>query len=313
MVSTTSKKSSAPAATPWIRWLLIIGVAVLALLLLVLFAKWLRSQQPVQEFLNNFPGTTELPASAPVGLPAWLGWQHFLNAFFMVLIVRTGWLVRTTQRPDAYWTRKNTGLIRTKVKPTKISLDLWLHQGLDVLWLINGVVFFVLLFATGQWMRIVPTSLEIFPNALSAVLQYASLDWPHENGWINYNSLQVLTYFLTVFIAAPLAAISGARLSGVWPKNVAKLNKAYPIELARAIHFPVMLYFVFFIIVHVTLVLATGGLRNLNHMYAANDDAGWVGFWYFAGSLVVMIAAWLLARPLFLRPIASTLGTVTKK
>lgn len=311
MVSTDSKRASAPPI-PWIKGFLIMGAAVMTLLLLVLLAKWLRSQPDVQVFLETFPGSTDLPASAPVGMPAWLGWQHFLNAFFMVLIVRTGWLVRTKQRPEGYWTRNNTGLIRTKGRPTKISLDLWLHQSLDVLWMVNGIIFSALLLATGQWMRIVPISLDIVPNALSALLQYASLEWPHENGWVNYNSLQVLAYFATVFIAAPLAALTGVRMSAVWPKTAVKLNRIYPIEVARAIHFPVMLYFVLFIIVHITLVLTTGALKNLNHMYAASEDAGWLGFWFFAASLVVMIAAWLLARPLFLRPIASTMGKVTK-
>src|SRR5699024_3266243 len=117
-------------------------------------------------------------------------------------------------------------------------------QSLDILWLVNGVVFVVLLFATGHWARIVPTSWEVFPNALSTMLQYMSLDWPTENGWVNYNSLQQLAYFSVVFLAAPLAAITGVRLSGVWPNNATTLNKIYPIELARAIHFPVMLFFV---------------------------------------------------------------------
>ena len=145
------------------------------------------------------------------------------------------------------------------------------------------MVFAVLLFATGQWMRIVPTSWDVFPNALSAALQYASLNWPTENGWVNYNALQLLTYFITVFIAAPLAFITGLRMSSAWPKKAAGLNKAFPIEWARAVHFPVMIYFVAFIVVHVFLVLATGALRNLNHMYAVTDDDGWLGFWFFAG------------------------------
>jgi thiosulfate reductase cytochrome b subunit len=173
-------------------------------------------------------------------------------------------------------------------------------------------VFVVLLVASGQWMRIVPTSWGIFPNALSTAIQYASLNWPTENGWVNYNSLQVIAYFLTVFIAAPLAAITGIRMSGAWPARATKLNKVYPVQLARAIHFPVMLYFVLFIIVHVTLVFATGALRNLNHMFASRDDGSWAGFWIFAVSLVVIIAAWLAARPLVLRPIASLGGKVSR-
>jgi hypothetical protein len=246
-----------------------------------------------------------------VGFPAWLAWQHFLNAFFLLLIIRTGWQVRTTTRPSGHWTRNNKGLIKTKNPPTKITLELWFHLTLDALWILNGIVFAILLFATGQWMRIVPTSWDVFPNALSAALQYASLNWPTENGWVNYNALQLLTYFATVFIAAPLAFISGIRTSSAWPKKATALNKAYPIEVARAIHFPVMIYFVAFIVVHVFLVLATGALRNLNHMYGGSDDA-WVGFWVFVASVAVMVAAWFLARPIFLRPIASLMGKVSR-
>jgi hypothetical protein len=142
------------------------------------------------------------------------------------------------------------------------------------------------------------------PNALSAALQYVSLDWPTENGWVNYNALQQLAYFSTVFIAAPLAAITGFRMSGMWPKKNLKLSAAYPIEWARKVHFPVMLFFVVFIVIHVVLVLATGALRNLNHMYAAQGSVdptayadNWTGFWLFVVSLVVIAAAWVAARP----------------
>jgi sulfoxide reductase catalytic subunit YedY len=69
-----------------------------------------------------------------------------------------------------------------------------------VLWLLNGVVFYVLLFATGQWHRIVPTTWTVFPSAVSVMIQYLSLHWPTESGWVAYNSLQLLAYFLTVFI-----------------------------------------------------------------------------------------------------------------
>ncbi|MHA6667382.1 cytochrome b/b6 domain-containing protein [Homoserinimonas sp. A447] len=297
----------------WFPLVWIIPTALVLLVVAVLLAQWLRGLPDVQSFLTDYPGESELPDGAPVGFPAWLGWQHFLNVLLIVLIIKSGWQVRTTQRPPAYWTRNNTGLIRTKGAPKKISLDLWFHQSLDVLWVLNGLIFYILLFATGQWMRLVPVSWDVFPNALSATLQYVSLSWPVEDGWVNYNSLQLLTYFATVFIAAPLAIITGIRMSGAWPAKATRLNKAYPIEVARAIHFPVMLYFVLFIIVHVTLVLATGALRNLNHMYAMSSDEGsWAGFWIFAASLVVIVVAWFAARPLFLRPVASLMGSVTR-
>jgi thiosulfate reductase cytochrome b subunit len=285
-------------------------IAILGVL--VLLARWLVTMPPVQGFIVEYPGSGRLPGDAPKGLPPWLNWQHFFNAFFMVLIIRTGWQVRTTTRPSGYWTRNNSGLIRTQRPPKKISLDLWLHLTLDALWVLNGIIYIVLLFATGHWMRIVPTSLDVFPNALSALLQYASLDWPLENGWIHYNALQLLSYFVTVFIAAPLAIVSGLRMSEAWPRSANRMNKMYPIELARKIHVPVMVYFVLFTVVHITLVLVTGALRNLNHMFAARDDGGWLGFGLFALALLVIIGSWFLARPLFLRPIASLMGKVSR-
>ena len=273
------------------------GMAVLAV-------RFLLSLPPFQDFLAAYPGEYPLPEGAPVGIPPWLGWQHFFNTFLIVLIIRSGLQVRTEKRPSVFWSPRNNG-------KRKISLNLWFHQSLDILWITNGVIYIVLLFVTGQWMKIVPTSWAVFPNAISAGLQYVSLDWPTENGWVNYNSLQQLAYFATVFIAAPLAIATGVRMSGIWPKNAKALNKAYPVEWARAIHFPVMLYFVAFIMAHVALVLATGALRNLNHMYASQDAINWVGFFIFAASLIVIVIGWIAARPLVLAPIARVFGKVS--
>lgn len=296
----------------WSKFAYAAAAVVIALLILVLAARWFTGLEAVKSFMTTYPGQSQLPATAPVGFPAWLGWQHFLNMFFLVLIIRSGWQVRTAKRPPAHWVRNNKGLIKTKNAPTKISLDLWFHLTLDALWVLNGLIFIIVILFTGQWLRIVPTSWDVFPNAISAGLQYLSLNWPTESGWVNYNALQLLAYFTTVFIAAPLAILTGLRMSGAWPKNARTLNKIYPLPVARKLHFPVMVYFVLFIFAHVTLVLATGALRNLNHMYASRDAANWWGFGVFAASLVVLVGAWFLARPLFLRPIAALMGAVSK-
>jgi thiosulfate reductase cytochrome b subunit len=310
---------SAGAATPgapqrpWVKPALIIGALVVVAVAVVLGARWLRILEPVQEFIVTYDGHASQPESAPVGMPWWLGWQHFLNMFFIVLIIRTGLQVRTERKPPGYWTAKQDSFFSPKGNtPKKVSLSQWLHQALDVLWVVNGVIFVVLLFATGHWMRIVPTSWDIFPNMLSGMIQYASLDWPVENGWVHYNALQVVAYFITVFIAAPLAVISGIRFSTWWPEKAERLTKLYPVEWARAVHFPVMLYFVAFTIVHVFLVFFTGALRNLNHMYTSRDVVDWWGLVIFLVSLVVIAAAWFLTKPVFTTPLATQMGNVTK-
>lgn len=287
-------------------------VAVAALAVLVLIASLLRTLPAIQDFIRSYPGQPALPSWAPIGIPVWLNVQHYLNLFFMVLLVKAGLAVRNTRRPPAYWTRNNSGLIRTKRPPKKVSIDLWWHITVDALWFANGVVFVVLLFATGQWARIVPTSWSVVPNALSAALQYLSLNWPHESAWTGYNGLQMLAYAGVVFVLAPLSALTGLRMSSVWNPDW-KLSKRFPIEAARAVHYPTMFAFVLFVIVHVFLVLTTGALSNLNAMFASNAGDGWLGFVLFAVGIVVVVAAWFAARPVLLSPIARLSGKVTRQ
>ncbi|WP_246134119.1 cytochrome b/b6 domain-containing protein [Microbacterium hatanonis] len=284
---------------------IVVGVVVLTSVagLVVLGARALVAVDPVRGFLVDHPGEYALPAGAPVGIPAWLGWQHFFNTFLIVLIIRSGWQVRRQKRPIAFWSPRGE-------KRRKMSLTVWFHLALDVLWIANGVVYVALLFVSGQWMKIVPTSWEVFPNALAAGLQYATLDWPTHNGWVNYNSLQQLFYFTTVFIAAPAAIVTGARLSMFWPRTADRLNRLLPFDAARRVHVWTMIYFLVFIAVHVALVFATGALRNLNHMYASQDTVNWAGFGIFVASLVVLAAGWIAARPAVLIPIARLFGDV---
>lgn len=282
-----------------------LGGLIVAAGIIVLAARGVTTLPGVPEFLERYPGEYHLPEFVDPGFPAWARWTHFLNIFFIVLIIRSGLQVRHQQKPPAFYTPKKGG--------KKVSINLWLHTSLDLLWLANGVVFVVLLFISGHWARIVPTSWEVFPNAVSAMLQYMTLEWPAENAWVNYNSLQQLMYFIVIFIAAPLAAITGVRMSEWWPKDATKLNKFYPAPLARAIHFPTMIFFVVFVLIHVFLVFTTGILQNLNHMFAGTHADNWVGFIWFVVSLAVVVGGWFAARPMLLAPIANMFGRVSSR
>jgi hypothetical protein len=68
--------------------------------------------------------------------------------------------------------------------------------------------------------EVVRLEIELDPTrATIAAIQYASLDWPSENGRVAYNGLQLISYFLIVFIAAPLMIITGLRMSPAWPRT----------------------------------------------------------------------------------------------
>jgi thiosulfate reductase cytochrome b subunit len=300
------------ARSPWFRLIWIIPAAIVLLAIVVVVAKGIRSTDGFASFLATYPGQSRLPIGAPVGFPIWLSWQHGLNAFFMLFILRTGWRLHLAQRPDAFWTRKNDGRIRTKGAPVRIGIDLWLHIVIDTLWVLDGVVYYVLIVATGQWTRIVPVHWDVIPNAISAGVQYASLDWPTETSWTNYNALQLLSYFAVVFLAAPIAVITGIRISPGFAARFRPLDRLFPTRLAKRIHYWTMIFFAVFIVVHVTLVLTTGALNNLNYMYAARNASDWVGFSIFAASIVLMVVVWFGLRPAMIERLAGLGGTVRR-
>jgi thiosulfate reductase cytochrome b subunit len=312
------------------RWVSVLWLAPISFVLLIVavaVAQHLRTLPAVAQFIADHPGNGyAVRFDRP--MPAWLRWQHVLNLFFLLFIIRAGIQI-FADHPRLYWTRHSTPgrewFRAQKPVPAEplwtakqdsislpahvglpglrhsIGLARWWHLGIDVLWLANGLVFYVLLFATGEWRRLVPTSLAVFPDALSVLIQYLSLKWPADDAWTAYNGLQVLAYFVTVFVAAPLALITGLGMSPALSTRFRRISKVASIQVARSLHFLVMCWFVMFILVHVALVFATGLLRNLDHIYVGTDASDASGLWLFALTLVVLTAAWFAATPFTLR------------
>jgi methionine sulfoxide reductase catalytic subunit len=313
----------------WFNLLWLLPIGFLLLISAVAVAKGLRDQSSVQHLIKRYPGTLEpRHPDATSGFPAWARWQHFFNLFLMIFIIRSG-LQILSDHPRLYWTRHSTpgrdwfriqkpvpadplwtakqdsislpGQVGLPGLRHSIGLARWWHLGVDALWLLNGTIFLVLLFATGRWQRLVPTSWDVFPNALSTLIQYLSLNWPTENGWAAYNGLQLIAYFITVFVAAPLALITGLGMSPALSTRFRRISRPFSIQTARSLHFLVLVWFLVFIVMHVTFVFTTGLLANLNHVYAGRDGQGWLGFWLLAGSMVVVTAGWVAATPFTLR------------
>ena len=131
-----------------------------------------------------------------------------------------------------------------------------------------------LLFATDQWRRLVPTSWIVVTQAWRTFVVYANFHLPPEpNGFYGYNALQQLAYFAVVFIFGPLSILTGIAMSPA----LANRFPLYPRlfggrQAARSIHFVLLLGYIAFLIVHVTLVTLTGFARNMNHIVLGTDD-----------------------------------------
>ncbi len=85
-------------------WLLPVGWGVL--LIAVAAAQGLRNMPAGQRFMARYPGTLTSPGTHP-GLPWWVDVQHFLNALFMIFIIRAG-LQILADHARLYWTRHCT-------------------------------------------------------------------------------------------------------------------------------------------------------------------------------------------------------------
>ena len=251
-------------------------------LLLVVAAAYIQWGTVGLPALPPSPALTPETAAEPYGFPAWLRITHYVNFLFLILLIRSG-LQILMDHPRLYWNVHCTpGTEWLRLTPVEVPKDrVWTAKDdsrhlspwiglpgyrhtvgmarhwhfLSVLfWVGNGLVFVVLLFGTGQWKRLVPTSWQIVPDAWAVFVHYATFHLPPEpNGFYHYNALQQLTYFGVVFVLAPLAILTGPSMS---PALTARFTW-YPKlpgnrQIGRSLHFLIMCAFVVFIVGHVT-------------------------------------------------------------
>ena len=333
----------------WFSSLWLVPLGLIALVLSIAVVREMTRYGWYQDFITRYPGTS-MDYVDPVdsGFPWWLRWQHFLNLLFMMFMIRAGlqiladhprlyvniackpdteWMRlrdavpadrRDPEDPQRVWTAKMDSVALPKhiglpgIRHT-IGLARWWHFTFDLLWLINGVVFMILLFSTDQWKRLIPTSWEVFPNALSTALQYLSLELPENAGFSTYNALQLLAYFITVFIAAPLAVVTGLlqapAIAGRFGTSVGLLNR----QVARTVHVGVLVWMLSFIAIHTLMVFATGFVGNVNHITLGTDTNSYLGVALYLAWMAVVVAFWLVASPLTIKypRTVQKVGTVT--
>ena len=132
-------------------------------------------------------------------------------------------------------------------------------------WILTGAVYVLLLFASPQWQRLVPTSLEIFPKAAEAALAYFQLQSPPAGD--PYNALQQLAYFGVIFVLSPLQIATGLAMSPAVAGRFAWYPRLFGgRQAARSIHFLGLVAFIVFIVHHTALVIADGLTKGLSRI-----------------------------------------------
>lgn len=265
-------------------------------------------------------------SGVPHGFPVWLRITHYVNFLFIVLLIRSG-LQILMDHPRLYWNvhcAPNTEWLR--LTPTAVPTDrVWTAKDdarqlspwiglpgyrhtvgmarhwhfLSVLfWVSNGLIFGCLLFGTGQWRRLAPSSWSVVPEAWANFVHYATLHMPPEpNGFYRYNALQQLSYCAVVFLLAPLAILTGPSMSPALTNRFAWYPKLPGNrQVGRSLHFLIMCAFVVFLVAHVSMVALTGLMRNMNHIVLGTDNIGPLGLYLGLAAIGLVVALCALAN-----------------
>jgi sulfoxide reductase catalytic subunit YedY len=299
-------------------WWLLAGAAALGIIL-VAAAKAYVASGTGRTFLLRHACIASTPPVGRAGMPAFVRWTHLLSFFFLVVIVRSGlqiladhprlytkvdctpgreWLrFRGAVPTDRVWTAKQdtitlSPLVGLPGGRHTIGVARHWHFIFDIGFVLNGAVYVAFLFSTSWWHRLIPTHAAIVPDAVSCAATYLSLHFPPgASGYFRYDALQQLTYFAVIFILAPLAILSGLAMSPALDNRFRWYARVFGNrQIARSIHFLVMVSFVVFFVGHVTLVALTGFAANLNDISFGNNHDNLDGFALLALVIVLVIA-----------------------
>ena len=308
----------------WIRLSFLIAAVVLVLV--PVLAAWI-------EFL--FFGLPHIPLvpqiypdnfTGPHGFPLWVRYCHFFNFVFLMILIRSGlsilvdhprlyfnddctpgseWIRFTPIHvpTDRVWTAKDDARYISPIVATPgyrhtVGVARSWHF-LDVYgFVLTGIFFVILLFGTEQWRRLVPQSTVVVLQAWNTWVHYATFHMPPEfNGYFGYNALQQIAYFSAVFVFGPLAILTGTAMSPAVVNRFPWYAKLFGgRQSARSIHFLTMLSFFAFIVVHVTLIVMTGFVRNMNHIVMGTDDQNRLGMILGFAGIAVVLLSWIGAH-----------------
>jgi sulfoxide reductase catalytic subunit YedY len=234
----------------------------------------------------------------PATYPWWLRINHFVNILFIGLMIRSGIQILAAH-PRLYWNdgcRPSSNWLNFTHKkipkgqqwtsmdeevpvspliaqPGKDNLGLGRHWHFFALtfWVLNGAIYIIALFTSGEWRTLIPTSWTIFPAAWHTFVTYASMHLPPESSFTPLDPLQQLIYAAVVYLLAPLQILTGAAMS---PSIAARFPWYIRIfggrQVARSLHFLGLVAFIIFTILHTVLIFVVRFPNNVRDIVLGN-------------------------------------------
>jgi DMSO/TMAO reductase YedYZ molybdopterin-dependent catalytic subunit len=224
----------------------------------------------------------------PEFFPWWLVVSHWLNVFFLLLMARSGVEVLSAF-PKLYWSDdcppgrewarfsgKTFGADSRRLwssqdeeeswspavaLPGRKNLGLgrhWHFLGVPF-WVLTGAVYVAMVVTSGHWRYLVPTDWGIVPESIRAVGTYLHFQLPEPIPGEPYEPAQKLTYFVLVFVLAPLQIATGAAMSPSILARAPWYGRLFGGKQgARSLHFLGLVAFAGFTLLHTALVVVHG-------------------------------------------------------
>lgn len=247
--------------------------------------------------------------------PLWLRIDHWLNVLFLTLLLRSGFEILSTHAklywhddsaPGTEWARFTRKVMTTDklydtldeeedyhpliALPGRSQLGIGRHWHFAAVigWILVGLSYYILLFATGQWHRYWPYSWSIFSEAWNDIVTYLSFNLPPLLPGEPLDAIQKLTYAGVIFILAPFQILTGAAQS---PAIAARFPWYVRLfggrQAARSLHFLGLLAFVVFIAIHLSMLFFWGwGRLTALMIFGSVRNV----YWATALSLVIIAA-----------------------
>ena len=181
--------------------------------------------------------------------------------------------------------------------PGKKNLGLGRHwHGVsNSLWLLNGIIYVVLLLTTGEWARLIPTSWSIVPQAWQSLLTYLSLHIPPLSTFHPYDPLQQLAYAFVIFLLGPFLLLTGAAMSPAIAASFPWYIKLFGgRQVARSLHFLGMAAFALFTVMHTILVLVVHFRENITNIVLGGPNEN------FGLAVAIAVVALLLVLGIYI-------------
>ncbi|PFG28927.1 molybdopterin-dependent oxidoreductase [Corynebacterium renale] len=251
--------------------------------------------------------------------PWWLRVEHFVNIIFITFFIRSGIeilgtfprLHRSVHMPAGKQWAEFTIKSKPKHKyysvgseyedyspivslPGKglLGIGRYWHFMAVIGFTVCFIIYYALLIFTGQGMRYIPQSWDVFPQAVNDMITYLAFQTPEALPGMPFNAVQQLSYGFIILIMPAFMIFTGffqaPAVNQHWPKITRALGGR---QVIRSLHFFGLVIYMVFIVIHVAMVIAHGYGHEVSKMVFGHTESPIAGGIIFTIGLAFVV--WL--------------------